>query len=352
MIGRTYERMGLHAKALPLQERALAIGRSHGAADTTLAQSLNNLGVLYREQGNVTKAEPLLRESLALRRQLLGSEDKDVAVTLIELARVLNDTGRSSEAEPLIRESLAIRRKVFGEEHRETAVSKSELGRLLMRRGDLAGAEPLLRENVANNVKALGADHPNSAASKGSLAQLLMVKGDVATAEALQREGTEVYRSVFGNEGVEYAISLNSLATIVEWRGGLPEAQSMFEEVLRIATPQLGITHPRVLGFRLNLARVRLARGDGAATASSLREVLTAREQLYPAGDWRIAETQSLLGAALMAGQQYQEAEPLMLAADRVLQPIPGFQERERAANRARLTALSQKLGRPLNASH
>jgi hypothetical protein len=97
-----------------------------------------------------------------------------------------------------------------------------------------------------------------------------------------------------------------------------------------------------VLGFTVNLARVRIARGDGAATESSLRAVLSAREKLYPRGDWRIAQTQSLLGAALAAQKRYAEAEPLMIAADRGLKPVPGVQERERAANRARLATLYQ----------
>ena len=75
--------------------------------------------------------------------------------------------------------------------------------------------------------------------------------------------------------------------------------------------------------------------------------MLTARETRYPRGDWRIAQAQSLLGAALIAQQRYAEAEPLMIAADRVLQPVPGVQERERAANRARLDEVSRRLGRP-----
>ena len=346
MIGRTYERMGLHAKALPMLERALAIGRrAFGSGHTTVAQSLNDLGVLYREQGNLAKAEPLLRESLALRRRLLGSEDKDVAVTLVELARVLNDEGRSDDAEPAIRESLAIRRKVFGEEHRETAVSKSELGRLLMRRGDLAGAEPLLRENVATNVRVLGADHPNSAAAKATLAQLLIAKGDAAAGETLLRESLEVNRRVFGAYGVEYARSLNGLAIAVEWQGRLAEAQGLFEESLRIARPQLGAAHPRVQTYVVNLARVRIARGDGAATESALREVLSEREKLYPPGDWRIAQAQSLLGAALMAQKRYAEAEPLMVEATNGLRAVPGLQEREQAANRARLATLRRRRG-------
>ena len=341
MIGRTYIRMGLLAKALPLLERALMIGRAtFPAGHRTLAQTLNDLGVLYREQGNLVSAEPLLRESLAMRRRLLGPDDKDVAVTLIELARVLIDTSHADEAEPAIRESLAIRRKVFGEEHRETATSKAELGRLLMQRGDLAGADPFLRQNVATTVHMLGAGHPNSAAAKGTLAQLLLLEGDAAGGEALLRESADVYRRVFGPNGLEYAQSLNSLAVAEEWRGRLADAQTLLEESLRVSELQLGSDHPRVLGVVVNLARLRIARGDGAATESSLRAALSAREKLYPAGDWRIAQTQSLLGAALVAQKRYAEAEPLMIAADRGLKPVPGIEERERASNRSRLAML------------
>jgi len=341
MIGRTYIRMGFYAKAVPLLERALMIGRAtFPEGHRTLAQTLNDLGVLYREQGNLVSAEPLLRESLAMRRRILGPDDKDVAVTLIELARVLTDTSHADEAEPAIRESLAIRRKVFGEEHRETATSKAELGRLLMQRGDLAGADPFLRQNVATTVHMLGPGHPNSAAAKGTLAQLLLLEGDAAGGEALLRESADIYRQVFGPNGLEYAQSLNSLAMAEEWRGRFAEAQTLLEESLRVAEPQLGDDHPRVLTVIVNLARVRIARGEGAAMESSLRAALSAREKLYPAGDWRIAQTQSLLGATLVAQKRYAEAEPLMIAADHGLKSVPGIQERERAANLARLAML------------
>jgi eukaryotic-like serine/threonine-protein kinase len=341
MIGRTYERMGMHAKALSLLERALVLGRTaFPSGHATLAQSLNDLGVLYREQGNLTAAEPLLRESLAMRRRLLGSEHKDVAVTLIEIARVWNDAGRPGEAEPAIRESLAIRRKVFGEEHRETAVSKSELGRLLMQRGDLAGAEPFLRENVATTMHVLGPNHPNTGAAKGILAQLLIAGGDAAGAEALLRETAAVNLRVFGKNGLEYAGTLNTLALAAEWQGRLAEAQALDEEALHIARPQLGDDHPRVVTYTINLARIRIARGDGAAAESSLRAALRARERLYQPGDWRIAQAQALLGASLIAQKRYAEAEPLLVAADRGLAPIPGIQARERDANLARLARL------------
>ena len=44
------------------------------------------------------------------------------------------------------------------------------------------------------------------------------------------------------------------------------------------------------------------------------------------------------------------EAEPLILAAHRLLQPIAGAQARERTANRARLAALYRASGRAVPA--
>jgi tetratricopeptide (TPR) repeat protein len=279
-----------------------------------------------------------------MRRRVLGPVDKDVAVTLVELARVLNDTGRPVEAEPAIRESLAIRRKVFGEEHSETAVSKAELGRLLMQRGDLEEAEPLLRENVATTVHMLGADHPNSAAANSTLAQLLLVKGDLKTGEAMLRDSAAVFGRVFGPDGLQYAQALNSLAIALEWQGRFAEALHLVEDSITVARPQLGNSHPRVQNLIVNRARLLIARGEGARTDAELTEVLRAREALYPAGDWRIAQAQSLLGAALMAQRRDSEAETLMVAADDGLRPIQGMQARERAANRARLAIVRGRL--------
>jgi serine/threonine protein kinase len=341
VIGRTYERLGMYESALPLLEQALAIGRRTNQP-VRIGQSLNALGVLQRELGNLVVAEQLLREGLAARRQVVG-QDEDIAVTLVELARALKDLGRDAEAEAPAREALAIRTRVFGDEHRETATSKSELGALLRDRGDLEGAEKLLRENVDTTERALGRDHPNAGASKGSLGNLLIAKGDAIGAEALLRENVRVMSVVFGEAHTEYALALPSVAGALEAQGRLAEARTLLDRAITIAAPQLGNDHPRVITTWLDLARVRIALGQGAATEAGLRHALEIRQQLYPEADWRIAQAQSLLGAALFAQKKYAEAEPLMMAADRTLKPVPGRQQRELLANRERLSALLEQ---------
>ncbi|HEY8550713.1 MAG TPA: tetratricopeptide repeat-containing protein kinase family protein, partial [Vicinamibacterales bacterium] len=346
VIGRTYERMGLRDQALPLLEQALAIGRRMPVDDARLAQTLNDLGVSHREAGNLARAQALLTESLALRRRLHRQPHNEVAITLVELARVHMDLGDLATAEPLAREALDVRRAALGDEHRETATSKNELGLILMRRGDFDSAEPLMRENVATTERQLGPEHPNLAASKANLGTLLLEKGDPAAAERLMRESLEIDRRVFGETHAEYAVSLHTLSSALEAQSRLDEAEAMLQDAMRIGRSTLGGTHPSVLAFQAALARVRIARGQAASTETDLRWILDTRRRLYPTDRWRIAQAESLLGASLMAQRRYAEAEPLMLAAARELQPIPGAQGRERAANEARLVELRRVTGR------
>ena len=347
LIGRTYQRLSLYDKALPLQLQALDLARgAFGSEDIRVAQSLNDLGVLQRELGNLAAAEPLLVEGLAMRRKLLGSEHKDVAVTLVELARLLRGRGRSSEAEAPAREALAIRKKIFGDEHRETATSKNELAQLLLDRGDLVEAEPLFRENAATSERVLGADHPNAGASKANLANLLVAKGEFAEAEALMREAVRNRRVAFGEAHVEYATSISNLAVVLDAAGKPREALPLLEQALKIATPQLGLDHPRVVTIAVELARAHIAGGQPALAEAPLRRALAVRQRLMLEGDWRIAYVQSLLGAALFEQKKFAEAQPLMAAADQVLRPLPGRQGREREANRERLAVLQRATAR------
>ena len=348
MIGRTYQRMGYFDKARPLLEQALTVERAAVRGDNvTLAQTLNDLGVLKREQGEIRESEPLLREGLAMRRRLLGNADPAVAITLVELSRSIRDLGMGAEAETLSREALAIRRAALGEEHRETATSQSDLGGMLMRKGDLAGAEPLLRANVATTEIVLGPKHPNSGTAKSLLASLLLAKNEPVEAERLLRISADINRTVFGADRPEYATSLNNLSAAVEAQGRLGEAQSMLEEALRIGERHFPAEHPRIVAYTVNLARIRIKRGQAADTAPMLRHALEARQRLYPDGDWRVAQVQSLLGAALMAQRHVHQAEALMLDADRALKPVPGPEGDERVANRVRLRQLYLQQGRP-----
>jgi tetratricopeptide (TPR) repeat protein len=188
----------------------------------------------------------------------------------------------------------------------------------------------------------LGRDHPNAGASKSNLANLLVAKGEYVEAEALLREALRNRRVAFGESHVDYAIAMSNLAQMLESAGRHREALPMLEQALKIATPQLGLDHPRVVPVVIELGRAQIANGQAAAAEAPLRRALAVRERLLQAGDWRIGYVQSLLAAALLEQKKLPEAETLMIAASQSLKPIPGRQGREYEANRARLASLQR----------
>ena len=343
VIGRVYGRLGLYDKAKPLLSEALAIGRRPAAGDTPVfAQTLNDLGVVAREQRDLDGAKALLEESLAMRRRLFGGVHKDVAVTLVELGRVYVDRGLGDQAEPLYRESLDIRRAVFGEGHRETAVSKSSLGLVLLNRGQLADAEPLLRESLDTNRSVLPGDHPNVAAAWNNVGLLLLEKGDFAGAEPMIRQSLAIRRKQFGERHASSVNAMHNLSVSLREQGRLDEAAAVLDDAIAITRERQGDDNPNLGRLHYQLGRLHLVRKAWTTAEPLLRDALARQQKTMTANDWRTAATKSALGAALTELRKFDEADRLLNEASRVLKDVPGRQGREAAATRDRLAALDR----------
>ena len=140
VMGRVYQRLGLHDKAQPLLERSLALGRlaagpgsrPRGAKPQQSRRPAAGQG--RRDGGHrVARGSPR-HETASARRRSQGCRRHTGGA-----GRAYVDRGLSDRAEPLLRSALAIRRKVLGERHRNTATSLSDLGMLLWRQGDNVG---------------------------------------------------------------------------------------------------------------------------------------------------------------------------------------------------------------------
>ena len=352
VMGRVYQRLGLHDKAQSLIEKGLSAGRrAFGPEHERVAQSLNELGVLLDEKGEYAAAAQVLEEALAMRRKLLGPEHPDVAVTLVELGRVYSDLGDDRRAEPLYRDSLAIRRKVLGEDDHETATSLSDLALLAWRRGDLAEAESLYRQCLAIYRNTRGDEHPDVATTLSILGSIAAERGDYATAEPMLQQSLAITRKAFGERHPEVAAKLNKVSTVLREQGRYEEAESVSRDAVQMTSAALGDDHPLVALFALNLARAQLLRDEAASAEPELRKAVAIRERAFAPGHWRIAEAKSLLGECLTALGRYAEAETVLLDAHRTLKPGPGWEGDQAKATELRLFALYGAWGKPEKAA-
>jgi eukaryotic-like serine/threonine-protein kinase len=340
-MGRSYQRLDVNDKAQVLLEKAFAVGGGASATPSArLGQTLNDLGVLARENGNAAQSVKLLEQALVVRRQVLGAKHKDIGVTLSELGRSYGDLGNAARAEQLAREALALRREVLGDQHREVATNMGDLGLLLWEHGDLAGAEPLLRQSVEISRRALGENHANVGTGLSNLALVVGDRGDQAQAEQLYRQALAVQRRALGPDHADLAVTLNNLAYPLRVRGKYDEAEAAQREAVSLAVKVKGEDSRVVAHYRMNLARVYLAKGDARAAEPLLRQSLAVRLRELGPDDWRVGVTQGLLGWALTSLRRYPEAESMLLAAQHTLKDVPGQEGREAKATAERLTTL------------
>jgi len=107
--GNAAYRQRQYARALESFSAALKEAESFGPNDSRLATSLNNLALVYDEQGKYAEAEPLYKRALAILEKAFGPNHSSVATSLNNLAALYCSQGKYAEAEPLYKRSLQIR---------------------------------------------------------------------------------------------------------------------------------------------------------------------------------------------------------------------------------------------------
>src|SRR5262249_30315034 len=165
-----YDNLGLYEQAARLARESLEFRRKVASRDpAALATTLNHLGNILMDKGDLPDAEVAYREALALRRPLHGNESPEVAESLNNLAGVQSELGRYEESEKLLLESLAVKRKLLGGDDSRVATTILNLGVVRYKQGDIAGSARYLREGLALHSKVLGPHHPHLAFSTHAL---------------------------------------------------------------------------------------------------------------------------------------------------------------------------------------
>ena len=149
---------------------------------------MNNIGFVLWNQGKYTEAETLHRQTLEIRRRVLGNEHRHTFWSINGLSLALGGQGKYAEAETLNRQTLEIRRRLLGNEHPDTLESMNNLGFVLWKQGKYAEAESLHRQTLQIRRRVLGDEHPHTAFSRSHLGDCLTRMGryDEAEQELLQ----------------------------------------------------------------------------------------------------------------------------------------------------------------------
>ncbi|HND22504.1 MAG TPA: tetratricopeptide repeat protein, partial [Acidobacteriota bacterium] len=188
------------------------------------SNALNELAELYRDQGNLPKAESLHQRALAIREKVFGPDHIAVARSLNNLGLLYRDKGDFGKAEQLLLRSQAIREKKLGMNHPSIAVGFNNLALIAEHKGDYAQAESLYQRALEIQEKAVGQQHPDTALFLAHLAKLNRRKGDYAKAQHQQQQALAIFERAYQTDHSDIASGLNNLSGIYQIQGQIAQA--------------------------------------------------------------------------------------------------------------------------------
>jgi predicted ATPase/class 3 adenylate cyclase/Tfp pilus assembly protein PilF len=196
---------------------------AEGLSPRTRAKALLGAGGLAWRQGELTAAEPLLTESLALCREL--EDARGIATALNGLGILAAERGELDRAQALYEEALARWREIG--DSGQVANLLNSLGSLADRRQEYAGAKSLFRESLA-----LARQAGNAALVSVALLNLGGVarrQGDLPGARMHLRQSLHVARDIGHVQWATYGLAV--LAQLLAATGAAERAARFFGAV-------------------------------------------------------------------------------------------------------------------------
>jgi tetratricopeptide (TPR) repeat protein len=284
---RLLDRMGgylrehaLYTQAELLLQQALVICEQAPASeDNPIGSILNNLVLLYKDQGKYAQAVPYGQRALDFYEKTLGPDRPHTAITLDNLAQLYQDQGKYEQSEPLRQRALAIKEKTFGPDHPSTATTLHNLALLYKAQGKYEQAEELYQRVLAISEKVLEPDHPDTATTLNNLADLYYDQGKYEQAEEHYQRALAIKEQALPPDHPATATTLNNLALIYRNQGKYEQAEAFYQRALAIYEQALDPDHPYIAIALDNYARLlrQVQRNEEAARLEQRAQAIRAR---------------------------------------------------------------------------
>ncbi|MBF5059335.1 tetratricopeptide repeat protein [Candidatus Neptunochlamydia vexilliferae] len=252
-LGIIYKNQGKLDKAQECYEKALeTYEEAQGSQDSLdFATILSNLGDIYILTNKGEKALPLLHRSLKIKEKVLGTSPSPTLVNgLNNLARAYGLLGNSQQAGEYMEKGLKMSKMLPGESaNSQTSLSLHNMGGFWFDKGDYNQALSYYRKSLEMK-RELFKGHPHLEMAQTLSEMGLTCRKAEKLDEALKYglEAVDIHRKlVSGDPTTSHGISLGNVGFTYKKMGEIEKAIPYIEEALQIFTKNLGENHGHTL---------------------------------------------------------------------------------------------------------
>jgi tetratricopeptide (TPR) repeat protein len=216
------------------------------------ATTLNNMALIFAQQGDISKAIALYEQSLEIKEQIGDVQGK--AATLNNMAQVFAQQGDIPKAIALWEQSLEITEQIGDVKGKATTLNYMAL--IFAQQGDIPKAIALWEQNL-EIFEQIG-DVKLKATTLNNMAQVFADQGDIPKAIALYEQSLEICEQIGYVQGK--ATTLNYMAQVFAQQGDIPKAIALYEQSLEICE-QIGDVKGKATTLS-NMALIFSQQGD------------------------------------------------------------------------------------------
>ena len=227
--------------------------------------SLNDLGILLRQQGRLAEAKAFYMRALSGKEKVLGPEHISTLNTVHNFGILFEKQGRLAEAESSYKRALSGYEKALGLDHISTLNIVNSFGLLFEKQGRLAEAESCYKRALSGKEKVLGLEHLSTLGTINNLGVLFGKQGRLAEAETLFKRAIAGREKILGLDHISTLKVVRNLGILYQQQGRLPEAETFYKRALSRRQKVSGLEHAETLKVR-----------------GSLRELQSLRENITP----------------------------------------------------------------------
>jgi tetratricopeptide (TPR) repeat protein len=230
------------------------------ASTTDIAWVFHMSSLLLHNRGQLSEAAALLERVFSIYERHLASDHPDVARVLNDLAVIYSNQGRKAEAVPLFQDAYEIWANCLKKAARSgigldsaddlfRGVSESafNLGVIYLHQDAYEDAELFLRQALLVQEKLFGSEHPDVARSLYMLALLYHRQGNYEQGGVFAQQAIRIWEK---SEHPDIAFPIIMGANIAELLHQYDLAEAFYQQALHTQEQQLGEGHPEVQAIK------------------------------------------------------------------------------------------------------
>ncbi|CAF1526913.1 unnamed protein product [Rotaria sp. Silwood1] len=257
-LGWVYDDMGEYSKALLYYEISLDIYKKIlSPNDLSLAASYMGIGTVYKHMGEYSKALSSYERSLEISKIALPPNHPDLASSYMGIGNVYKHMGEYSKALSSYERSLEIQKIALPPNHPDLAASYNNIGLVYYNMGEYSKALSSCERSLEIRKIALPPNHPDLASSYNNIGMVYDKMGEYSKALSSYERSLEIRKIALPPNHPDFAASYLNIGTVYDNMDEYSKALSFLEKAHEIDRKTLPPNHPHIAQSKRKIENVK-----------------------------------------------------------------------------------------------